>query len=434
MIRIVFMGVFALVGGESMKTVLAVILAGGRGTRMEILCQGRPKPALPFAARYQVIDFSLSNCVHSGISDIAVLLDYGRDALRNYLYNGDWWGAGYGTNLQILEPRSGSYEGTADAVYQNLLHLGEHAAELILVLAADHIYQMDYRKMIAFHEQRGADVTVGVIPIPIEQAYRFGIVTTNIEGRIIDFVEKPDTPKGDLASMGIYVFNREVLSGRLMEDAADLSSPHDFGYAVIPKMLSQDKVFAYEFDGYWRDIGTVEAYYEANMDLINEPPSLNLDHNWPVLTNYAGSLPAGVCQEGNLENSIVSRGCIVKGQVEHSILSLGVEVEEHAVVRDSIIMSNTTIGRYSVVDHSILDEEVEVGEFCHIGSLGSLIRGERSITVVGRGAVIPSYTEMGPNCGPLPSLGYRAASAACKSITPYSTGIWRIVSYQRGLK
>ena len=393
-----------------MKNVSAMILAGGRGTRMEMLCEGRPKPALPFAARFRVIDFSLSNCVHSGIQDIAVLLDYGRDALRDYLCNGAQWGGRYRANLQILEPRSGAYVGTADAVYQNILHFDEQAAELVLVLAADHIYQMDYRKMVAFHECKGADVTIGVVSVPIAEAHRFGIATTNAEGRMIDFVEKPKVPKGNLASMGIYVFNREVLSERLREDAADPSSPHDFGLAVIPKILGRNQVFAYEFEGYWRDIGTVEAYYEANMGLISESPSLNLDHNCPVLTKYAGFLSGEVLRVGNQINSIISPGCLIKGHVEHSILSPGVEVEEHAVVRNSIIMANTTIGRYSMVDRSILDEEITVGEFCRIGSEGSPITGNRDITVVGRGAVIPSHTQIGPRWLPSPSLGYPASS------------------------
>ncbi|OGO06193.1 MAG: hypothetical protein A2Y60_04560 [Chloroflexi bacterium RBG_13_54_9] len=394
-----------------MKNVLAMILAGGRGTRMEMLCQGRPKPALPFAAQCRVVDFSLSNCVHSGIRDIGVLLDYGRIALRNYLCNGARWGAEYEANLQILEPRSGSYEGTADAVYQNTLHFGRQKGELVLVLAADHVYKMDYRKMIAFHEQRGADVTVGVVSVPIEEARRFGIAITNAEGRIIDFVEKPKVPKSNLASMGIYVFNAEVLSERLRQDAADPSSAHDFGYAVLPKMVGRDKVFAYEFNGYWRDIGTVEAYYEASMELIDEPPSLNLDHDWPILSKYTDFLPAELWWGDNLRNSIISSGCLIKGQVEHSILSPGVEVEEHAVVRNSIIMGDTTIGRHSIVDHCILDEDVTVGEFCHIGGFGgNPITGKPDILVIRRGVVIPAHTEIGPNYRLLPDSGCHTSS------------------------
>jgi glucose-1-phosphate adenylyltransferase len=396
------LGVF---GRWGMKTVLAIILAGGRGTRMGLLCQGRPKPILPFAARFRIIDFTLSNCVHSGIHDIAILLDYGRDALRDYLCKGSRWGAECGASLQILEPRSGSYEGTADAVYQNVLHFNEKAAELVLVLAADHVYRMDYGKMIAFHEEKGADVTVGVVPVPIEQAYRFGIVTTNANGRIIDFIEKPKVPEGNLASMGIYVFNKNVLIERLIEDAADPLSPHDFGYAVIPKMLSQDKVFAYEFDGYWRDIGTVEAYYEANMELIIEPPCLNFEHSWPILSKDDSLPPAMVSGAASLRNSLVSRGCIVRGQVKNSILSSGVNVAEHAVVKNSVLMSNTTIGRYSLVDRCILDEGVTVGEFCHIGSEGGPKAINWGITTVGRGVAIPSYTVIGPFSRPLPSLG-----------------------------
>ncbi len=385
-----------------MKTVLAIILAGGRGTRMGLLCQGRPKPILPFAAGFRIIDFTLSNCVHSGIHDIAILLDYGRDALRDYLCKGGRWGAECGASLQILEPRSGSYEGTADAVYQNVLHFDEKAAELVLVLAADHVYRMDYGKMIAFHEEKGADVTVGVVPVPIEQAYRFGIATTNSNGRIIDFIEKPKVSDGNLASMGIYIFNKNVLMERLIEDAADLLSSHDFGYAVIPKMLGQDRVFAYEFDGYWRDIGTVEAYYGANMELIIEPPCLNFEHSWPILTKDDSLPPAMVSGAASLWNSLISRGCVVRGQVERSILSPGVEVEEYALVKDSIIMANTTIGKHSIVNHCILDEEVTVGSSCHIGSKWDTQASNCGITVVSRGVAIPSYAVIGPFARPLP--------------------------------
>ncbi|OGO05542.1 MAG: hypothetical protein A2Y60_06325 [Chloroflexi bacterium RBG_13_54_9] len=391
-----------------MKDVLAMILAGGRGTRMQMLCEGRPKPALPIAARFRVIDFSLNNCVRSAIQDIAVALDYGRDTLRDYLCTGVGWGARYGASLRILEPRSGSYLGTADAVYQNITHLDEKSAELVLVLAADHIYQMDYRKMVAFHERKGADVTIGVIPVPIAEAHRFGIVTTDAQGRMIDFVEKSQVAKGNLASMGIYVFNREFLIERLREDAADPFSPHDFGLAVIPKILDQSQVLAYEFDGYWRDIGTIEAYYEANMELINESLCLSPDHNCPVLTRCAGFFSGEI--PGNEINSVVSPGCLIRGHVEHSILSPGVEVAEHAVVRGSIIMANTTIGRYSTVDRAILDEEVRVGDFCRIGTESGPVAANRDIAVVGRGAVIPSYTEIGAGRPPSSSPGWRASS------------------------
>ncbi len=393
-----------VLGRWGMEDVLAMVLAGGRGTRMGTLCQGRPKPALAFAAGFRIIDFTLSNCVHSGIHDVAVLLDFGRAALRDYLCKGVGWGAGRSANLQILEPRSGSYRGTADAVYQNVSHFDGRAAGLVLVLAADHVYKMDYRKMIAFHERRGADVTVGVVPVSVEQAHRFGIVTTDDDSRIVDFVEKPGIPKGNLASMGIYIFTENVLLERLMEDAADPLSSHDFGYAVIPAVLGKDRVFAYEFDGYWRDIGTVEAYYEASMELIVEPPCLRFEDSWPILTKESNLPPAVVSGDASLKNSIVSPGCIVQGQVEHSILSPGVVVAKEAVVKNSIVMSNSSVGTHSAIERCILDEEVTVGSFCHIGSESGPQTRDGGITVVGRGAAIPSYTILGPHARPLPGL------------------------------
>ncbi len=224
-----------------MPKVLAMILTGGRGKRMDILCQERPKPALPFAGRFRVIDFSLSNCIHSQINSIALLADYQRSYMANYLRR--WNSVNVpDVRLHILEPVTGAYRGTADAVYQNLGYLRRYRADRALVLAGDHIYKMDYRKILAFHEQVKADVTVGVVQVPIEQADRFGTVTVDAEGRIVDFVEKSGTPRSDLVSMGIYVFNTEVLAERLIEDAAQPNSPHDFGYAVIPDMVKRDRV------------------------------------------------------------------------------------------------------------------------------------------------------------------------------------------------
>lgn len=382
----------------NMKSVLAIILAGGRGKRMDILCRGRAKPALPFAGRFRVIDFSLSNCVNSGIHDIAVLADYERRPMADYLGAGASWGLGQRGNFQVLEPKSGSYKGTADAIYQNLWYLDKGAAELILVLAADHVYKMDYRKMLASHERVGADVTVGVISVPIEEAHRFGIVTVNAEGRIIEFIEKPRIPASSLASMGIYVFNRGILTERLIEDAAQPSSPHDFGHAVIPKMVKQDKVFAYKFDGYWQDIGTVESYYAANMELTRQMPSFSLNGSWPVFTKENGSLAPEISELTIVKHSLISPGCVIKGEVERSVLSPGVRVEEEAVVRDSAIMANTTIGKHSVVDRCILDEEVNIGKFCYIGFGASLIPGNWDITVLGRGVTVPPYTAICRNC------------------------------------
>ncbi len=258
-----------------MNKVLAMILAGGKGQRMDVLCRERPKPLLPFAGSFRIIDFSLSNCIHSGIGNIAVVVDYQRQHLLDYLVSGSPWMPNANSSLSILEPKVGFYMGTADAVYQNLEYIQRHGPDLVLILAADHVYKMDYSKLLAFHERVGAELTIGVASVPIEKADRFGTVFINTEGRIIDFIEKPEVPKSNLVSMGIYAFNRDALAELLIEDAAQQASPHDFGKAIIPKMVKRNKVFAYKFNGYWRDIGTIEAYYEANMDLSGDLSSFD---------------------------------------------------------------------------------------------------------------------------------------------------------------
>lgn len=384
-----------------MKNVVAMILAGGRGKRMDILCNERPKPVLPFAGGLRVIDFSLSNCLHSGISDIAVLVDYQRQQLADYLKG--WRSANYGT-VDILEPESGSYKGTADAVYRNLDYLRRYSPEAILVLAGDHIYRMDYRKMLDSHHRSGADVTVGVISVPLEQTSRFGIVATDSESRITDFVEKPQSPIGNLASMGIYVFSGPALIEHLVRDAAQADLPHDFGYAVIPRMVKEKKVFAHKFDGYWQDIGTIGAYYEANMELLSEMPCLGINGKWPIFTRDNALVPVVSSHEGDVQRSLVSEGCVVMGKVENSILSPGVRVGREAVVRNSIIMPNVVIGEHSVIERCIVDEGVNIGRFCYIGFRGKPGTGDRDITVVGKDASVPAGTAIGRSCKVLPGV------------------------------
>lgn len=380
-----------------MNSVKAMILAGGKGKRMDVLCQVRPKPALPFAGRFRVIDFTLSNCIHSGVGDIAVLTDYQRSNMANYLKR--WRSANdVVERFDVLDPKTGSYSGTADAVYQNLSILQKPAADRVLILAGDHVYSMDYRQMLAFHEQTGADVTVGVVTVPFEQVGRFGTVTLDDDGRIVDFIEKSATSPSNLASMGIYVFNKDILVERLNADAAEPDSPHDFGYAILPSMVKQDRVFAYRFDGYWQDIGTIEAYYEANMQLIQKQPStLHLDGDWTVLTESTKPVEVKSSPQGNIENSLISPGCVIKGRVENSILSPGVFVEEEAIIRNSILMPNVFVGYHSMVDSCILDEGVNIGKNCYIGS-GNGQLNPAACTVLGQGITVPSYTAIGSNC------------------------------------
>ena len=296
---------------------------------MGILCQCRPKPALPFAGRFRVIDFSLSNCIHSGIGDIAVLIDFGSQVIADYLDGGASWLPIDPERLHILEPKA--------------------------------------------------------------------------EGRIIDFTEKPRIPATNLASMGIYIFNREVLLEHLAEDAAQPSSPHDFGYAVIPRMVASDNVFAYQFNSYWQDVGTSGAYYEANMELTHEMPSFTLDGGWPIFTKDYSLPSPKVSQQGSVNHSLIGPGC--RGKVENSVLSPGVTVEEQAVVRNSLIMSKTTRDKHSVVDHCILDEEVNIGKFCYVGFGASLNPRNRDITILGRSVTVPAHTAIGSDCQILPDVG-----------------------------
>jgi len=372
-----------------MEKTVAVIMAGGRGKRMDVLCRVRPKPALPFAGKFGVIDFALSNCVYSGIADLAILTDYQRSYLARYLR--EWGLSNAIRTFHILEPRTGSYKGTADAVFQNLPYLNKLNAQNVLILAGDHVYKMDYREMIAFHERIKADVTVGVIRIPIEEAYRFGTVTVGGDGDILEFVEKSKNSRSNLASMGIYVFDKDVLAERLTENA-QMDLPHDFGYAILPGMVGRDKVKAYEFTGYWQDIGTPDAYYAANMELVSAQPRFSLDGTQPVLTQRLNLPPPYISGEAMVINSLISPGCVIKGYVKNSVLSPGVWVDERAEVWKSVVMSNAYIGYHSVVDSCVIDEGVNIGKLCYIGFGKSLLAGDSDITVVGKGINVRSNT------------------------------------------
>jgi glucose-1-phosphate adenylyltransferase len=381
-----------------------MVLAGGRGSRMDILCHVRPKPAMSFAGGFKVIDFSLSNCVHSDITNIAVLTDYQRSHMADYLKR--WREVNNGTeHFDVLEPPQESYCGTADAFYQNIEYLRNSDADRVLILAGDHVYKMDYRKMAAFHERAGADVTVGVVPVPMEETYRFGTVRLDPDSRITEFVEKSRNAWSNLASMGIYMFNKEVLIDRLIEDAAQPNSPHDFGYAILPEMVRRDKVFAYQFQGYWQDIGTKDTYYAANMELLDSEPGFTMDSNWHILTEEPELALMKKVNRGLVKNSLISEGCVIRGEVYNSVLSPGVHVEEKAVVRDSILMPGVNVGYHSVVDRCILDENVNISRYCYIGFDAGLQSSERQITVIGKGAVVPSHTAVGRNCTIMPHVG-----------------------------
>jgi glucose-1-phosphate adenylyltransferase len=379
-----------------MTNTLALVLAGGRGKRMDMLCDVRPKPALPFGGRYRVIDFSLSNCVHSGIEHVGVLTDYQRSFLARYLSRWHMINARY-ADFRVLEPRDGSYKGTADAVFQNLDYVESVGADLVVVLAGDHIYNMDYSDMVEFHKQAHADATVGVVRVPVEEAHRFGTVIMRDDGRITEFAEKSRERRSDLASMGIYVFDRAFLRDLLAADAADQDSVHDFGYSLLPRMVSESRVFGFMYNDYWQDIGTLEAYYQANMELTHERPSIALSGAAPLLTDGAGLPTPRIHRQAVVINSLIGPGCVIKGRIENSVLSPGVMVEEQAVVRNTLVMENTFIGFHSVIETSVLDESLDIGSFCYIG-FGNGGPDQTGVTVVGKGAVIPPRTAIGRNC------------------------------------
>jgi len=394
-----------------LERILAIILAGGQGERLSILAQERAKPAIPFAGKYRIIDFALSNCVNSGIYNVAILTQYEPRSLTAHIGGGAPWDLDHpGREIRLLQPyltRKGRdwYRGTADAVYQNLSYIDEQDAELVLILSGDHIYGMDYSKMLKFHEENQADVTLAVTHIPEEEVQRFGTVIVDEEGQVTGFQEKVKKPKSDLVSMGIYLFSKDVLRQWLEEDARSGGSKHDFGRNVIPKMIGKNRIFAHNFDGYWRDVGTVQAYWQANTELLEISPLPLFNVDWPIRTKEEQRPPAIVSETANVVSALVSDGCVVEGRVEHSILSPGVMVAEGAVVKDSIIMSDSIIGQGCVIDRSIVDKEVVVEAGCHIGfGIDFQVNREEpkllntGITIVGKKAKVPPGVKIGRNC------------------------------------
>jgi glucose-1-phosphate adenylyltransferase len=401
-----------------MSKVLAVILAGGQGERLSLLSHKRAKPAVPFAGKYRIIDFALSNCVNSGITDVAVLTQYRPHSLHDHIGVGKPWDLDRQQGgVRLLQPYIGRresdwYQGTADAVYQNLSSIMEARCDYVLILAGDHIYRMDYGPMIAFHQQHGAAATLGAVIVPLEEGHRFGILETDAEARVVSFEEKPKHPRGTLGSMGIYVFDRDTLIRVLTEDAHPAGSggaptQHDFGHNIIPSMVARgERVFAYPFTGYWQDVGTIQSYWEAHMALLSDHPTFDLyDRSWVIHTRSEERPPAHLRSSAQVVNSLISHGCIIAGRVERSVLSPGVIVEEGAVVRDSIILFDSVIGAYSVVDHAILDKEVVVGQHCEIGYGDDMTpnkleptRLDTGITLVGKRAHLPDALKVGRNC------------------------------------
>jgi glucose-1-phosphate adenylyltransferase len=392
-------------------SVVAVILAGGQGERLSVLSVKRAKPAVPFAGKYRIIDFALSNVVNSGIYHAAILTQYRPHSLHDHIGVGKPWDLDRARGgVRLLQPYLGRresdwYKGTADAVFQNLPMLADWKMDLALILSGDHIYKMDYGKMIDFHRAKKADVTVGVMKVPLEEAHRFGTLIVDGDGRVVEWDEKPPAPRSSLISMGIYVFDPEILTLRLTEDARMRGSAHDFGKDIIPRMVGMDRVFAYPFGDYWQDVGTIASYWEANMGLLSDPAEFEMyDYEWVIHTRSEERPPAKISGAAKVSNSLISHGCHVVGTVEHSVLSPGVFVAEGAVVRDSIIMNDSIVGRNAVVDCSILDKEVVINAGAHIGYGDDMTLNRMEpknlstgISVVGKRVRIPSGLRLGRN-------------------------------------
>ena len=372
------------------KECVAMLLAGGQGSRLYALTNKIAKPAVTFGGKYRIIDFPLSNCINSGIDTVGVLTQYQPLVLNEYISNGQPWDLdrSFG-GVHILSPyqakgRSDWYKGTANAIYQNLYFLRIYNPEYVLILSGDHIYKMDYSLMLDFHKESGADCTIAAIRVPWEETSRFGIINAKEGGEITGFEEKPKHAKSDLASMGIYIFTAEKLYKYLEADSADASSSNDFGKDILPAMLcAGEKMFAYTFDGYWKDVGTIDSLYEANMDLLGADPALDLnDRNWRIHSRNPIAPPHYVGENARIVNSIISLGCSIDGVVENSILSSGVTVGRGAVVKDSIVMSGTVIGESATVNYSITDENAYIGKGAKVGVPKS---AGQKIAVVGRG-------------------------------------------------
>ena len=371
------------------KECVAMLLAGGQGSRLYALTTKIAKPAVTFGGKYRIIDFPLSNCVNSGIDTVGVLTQYQPLVLNEYIGNGQPWDLdrSFG-GVHILSPyqaknRSDWYKGTANAIYQTLYFIKTYQPKYVLILSGDHIYKMDYSKMLEFHKENEADCTIAAIKVPMEEASRFGIVNTDESGRINEFEEKPKKPKSNLASMGIYIFTAEKLYEYLEEDDKTKGSANDFGKNVLPAMLKAgEKMFAYTFEGYWKDVGTINSLFEANMDLLGDKPTLDLsDVNWRIHSRNPIAPPHYAGKDAVILNSIVSLGCDIEGVVENSILSSSVIVEKGAVVKDSILMSGAVIKSGAAVKHSIIDENAVVGENA---SVGGDVSDSSEIAVIGR--------------------------------------------------
>ena len=375
------------------KECIAMLLAGGQGSRLYDLTTQTAKPAVSFGGKYKIIDFPLSNCINSGIDTVGVLTQYQPLALNEYIGNGATWDLDRSRGgLSVLPPYQGNkksdwYKGTANAIYQNINFIKQYDPDYVLILSGDHIYRMDYSKMLEVHKANGAACTIATISVPMEEASRFGICNTNDDDTIYEFEEKPKNPKNNQASMGIYIFNTKTLIDYLEADEADENSSNDFGKNIIPNLLNNgEKLTAYRFDGYWKDVGTISSLWEANMDLIGDDPVLNLhDRKFRIYSKNQARAPQFVGENAKMVNSMISEGCTIDGTVVNSILSGGVIIEEGAVVYDSIIMDDVIIRKGAAVHTAIIDSGSEILEGATVGTEGA---DKYNITVIAKGSTV----------------------------------------------
>ncbi|MBE7059196.1 MAG: glucose-1-phosphate adenylyltransferase [Ruminococcaceae bacterium] len=388
---------------ERRKECIAMLLAGGQGSRLLVLTEKTAKPAVPFGGKYRIIDFPLSNCVNSELDTVGILTQYQPLELNDYIGNGQPWGLNrnYG-GAHVLPPYQTSgktewYKGTANAIYQNISFVEGYNPEHVIILSGDHIYKMDYNKMLKFHKDNNAECTIAVRDVPIEEASRFGIMNTNPDGSIYEFEEKPKKPKSNHASMGVYIFKWEVLKEYLIADEADETSSNDFGKNIIPALLRDGrKLFAYTFAGYWKDVGTISSLWEANMDILDGKFSLKDKYLKIYARNYAQP-SSYIADCSKISNSFISEGCTVKGKITHSIISTGCIIEEDVEIIDSVIMPGAVIKKGSVIKYAIIGEDVTVERNCRIGDSPEYYdKDEWGISVIGKGETVSGNSVIKP--------------------------------------
>lgn len=386
------------------KEIVAMLLAGGQGSRLYALTQNLAKPAVPFGGKYRIIDFPLSNCVNSGIDTVGILTQYQPVVLNEYIGNGQPWDLDrlYG-GVHVLPPyqkASGSdwFKGTANAIYQHISFIDRYDPEYVIILSGDQICKQDYSDFLAFHKEKGADFSVAVMEVPWDDASRFGLMVTDENAKITEFQEKPPVPKSNLASMGNYIFKWSVLRQYLIDDENDPESENDFGKNIIPNLLKDGKaMYAYRFDGYWKDVGTIPSLWEANMEVLDpENSGIDLfDKNWKVYSRNSGMTAHKIAEGAVVENSMIADGCRVDGDVIHSILSAGVKVEKGAVVEDAVVMGNAVIKAGAVVKHCIVGEDAVIGENAVVGAMPE--GDEKGVATVGPGVCVGANAKIGPS-------------------------------------